>query len=440
MFLPNLIQRKRDGEALSPEEWSALIADFTAGGVPDYQMAALVMASFIRGLNHSELSALTEAMIASGEQLEFPGGVKAVDKHSTGGVGDKVSLILAPLVAACGVPVPMMSGRGLGHTTGTLDKLEAIPGFNTQIPLEKAAAQVARIGCALIGQTDQIAPADKKLYAMRDAIAAVESIPLIAASIMSKKLCEGLSGLVLDVKHGSGAFLPDDDKALELANTMMGLGEARGCKTVALLTAMDRPLGKACGNALETVEAIEALKGDGRKDLMEVTFALGAEMLVLGGKAETIVEARQILNDVMDSGAALAKFTEIVEAQGGDVSVIANPGLLPKAPVIGTFLAPRDGFVRAIEPRAIGHAIISLGGGRSNVDDELDPSVGFVIDAELGDEVMQGDELATVYANSEDAAARAIKTLTDSFDIGNSTPVVAPLVSHRVSSEGVERF
>lgn len=440
MFLPDLIRRKREGEALSAEEWSALIADFTEGRVPDYQMAALVMASFIRGLIPSELSALTEAMIASGDQLHFSDSLRPVDKHSTGGVGDKVSLILAPLVAACGVPVPMMSGRGLGHTTGTLDKLEAIPGFSTQLTLDEAVAQVERIGCALIGQTDEIAPADKKLYAMRDAIAAVESIPLISASIMSKKLCEGLVGLVLDVKHGSGAFLPDPEKALELAGTMIGLGEARGCKTVALLTAMDRPLGKACGNALETVEAIEALKGDGRADLMEVTYALGAEMLLLGGKADTVDEAHQILADVLDTGAALRKFVEIIEAQGGDVSVVTTPELLPQAPVVETFLAPVDGIVQAIEPRGIGNGIIALGGGRRDVEDELDASVGFVIDAEVGDEVRQGDELATVHAASEGAAERGLRILDKSFSIGEAVPVVSKLVSHRVSAEGVEKF
>jgi pyrimidine-nucleoside phosphorylase len=440
MFLPNLIQRKREGEALSPEEWSALIASFTDGHVPDYQMAALIMASFIKGLNHSELSALTEAMIASGDQLSFPGGTRAVDKHSTGGVGDKVSLILAPLVAACGVPVPMMSGRGLGHTTGTLDKLEAIPGFNTRISLDKAVAQVQEIGCALFGQTDQIAPADKKLYSMRDAIAAVESIPLISASIMSKKLCEGLTGLVLDVKHGSGAFLPATEHALELASTMMDLGEARGCKTIALLTSMDRPLGKACGNALETVEAIEALKGEGRADLMEVTYALGAEMLILGGKADTVGEARLILSDVLDTGAALQKFVEVIEAQDGDASVVDNTDLLPKAAVVGTFLSPDDGFVQAIEPRGIGNGIIALGGGRRDVDDELDPSVGFVVEAELGDEVRQGDELAQVFAASEAEVERGIRVLNESFSIGATAPAVTPLVTHRVSSEGVEKF
>src|ERR671924_260605 len=286
MIVGPLIERKRDGAALSPEEWSALVAEYTAGRIPDYQMSALLMAVLFRGLSPSELAALTDAMLASGDRLRFDGiAMPVADKHSTGGVGDKVSLLLAPMVASCGVAVPMMSGRGLGHTGGTLDKLESIPGFRTRLTLEEARAQVEGIGCAMLGQTPEIAPADKRLYALRDVTGTVESIPLIAASIMSKKLAEGLNGLVLDVKTGSGAFLPKQDQALELARTMIGLGAAHRCPTVALLTAMDRPLGKACGNALEVEEAIEGLRGRGPSDLMELTYALGAEMLVLVGAA-----------------------------------------------------------------------------------------------------------------------------------------------------------
>src|SRR5574341_1501804 len=294
MFVVPLIERKRDGGALTPEQWSAVIAEYTAGRVPDYQMAALLMAVVLRGLERQELAALTDAMIASGQRLAFDGWpTPRIDKHSTGGVGDKVSLVLAPLVAACGVAVPMMSGRGLGHTGGTLDKLEAIPGFRTGLSLAEAKAQVMRIGCALIGQTPEIAPADRRLYALRDVTGTVEAIPLIAASIMSKKLAEGLSGLVLEVKCGSGAFLPELAQGLELAQTMIALGEDRGCPTVALLTAMDRPLGRACGNALETEEAILALRGEGPPDLMEVAYALGVEMLLAAGVERSSAKARK---------------------------------------------------------------------------------------------------------------------------------------------------
>src|SRR6185436_5060981 len=272
MVIPLLIQHKRDGHALRPEDWRTLIGEYTAGRVPDYQMAALLMAVVWRGLTTEELAALTDAMIASGDRLSFDGSPQRVaDKHSTGGVGDKVSLLLAPMVASCGVAVPMMSGRGLGHTGGTIDKLESIPGFRTGLTMRETRAQVERIGCAMIGQTPQIAPADRKLYALRDVTGTVESIPLISASIMSKKLAEGLDGLVLDVKTGSGAFMPELERSIELARTMIALGEVRGCPTMALVTAMDRPLGRACGHTLEVEEAIEGLRGGGPPDLMEVT-------------------------------------------------------------------------------------------------------------------------------------------------------------------------
>src|SRR5215204_1849515 len=288
MVIPSLIQHKRDGNAIEPEDWKRLIREYTDGRVPDYQMSALLLAVVFRGLSSAELGALTDAMIASGDRLRFDQLDRQVaDKHSTGGIGDKVSLLLAPMVASCGVAVPMMSGRGLGHTGGTLDKLESIPGFRTNLSLQEARAQVDRLGCAMLGQTPEIAPADKRLYALRDVTATVESIPLIAASIMSKKMAEGLNGLVLDVKTGSGAFLPEAARAIELAQTMIGLGQARGCPTVALLTAMDRPLGRACGNALEVEEAIAALKGEGPPDLLRVTYALGVEMLLLGGVTPT---------------------------------------------------------------------------------------------------------------------------------------------------------
>ena len=303
MLAYRLIERKRDGARIESGEWHALAHAYAKGHIPDYQMAALLMAVYFRGMDRSETSALMEAMLASGARLDFSHlPFPCVDKHSTGGVGDKVSLVLAPLVASLGVGVPMMSGRGLGHTGGTLDKLESIPGFRTALTLDEARAQVERLGCALIGQTGEIAPADKKMYALRDATGTVESIPLIAASIMSKKLAEGLDALVLDIKRGSGAFLPELERDLELAETMIRLGADHNCPVVALVTAMDRPLGHACGNALETEEAIAALKGEGPPDLMRVTYALGAEMLVAAGVAASHDLARRWMEVSISSG------------------------------------------------------------------------------------------------------------------------------------------
>src|SRR5512133_2565605 len=319
MLAHRLIERKRDGGRIEPGEWRALALAYATGHVPDYQMAALLMACFLRGLDRGETTALTEAMLGSGDRFQLADiGMPRVDKHSTGGVGDKVSLVLAPLVASLGVAVPMMSGRSLGHTGGTLDKLESIPGFRTDLSLAEATAQLETLGCAMIGQSPEIAPADQKLYALRDATATVESIPLIAASIMSKKLAEDLTGLVLDMKRGSGAFLPELDKVLELADVMIKLGHDHGCPCVALVTAMDRPLGRACGNALEVEEAILALRGEGPDDLMAVTYALGAEMLVLGGASATRGEAHVVLRAAVADGRAARKLQEIIEAQGGN--------------------------------------------------------------------------------------------------------------------------
>src|SRR5687768_7927532 len=332
MLATRLIERKRDGGRVEPGEWHSLARAYAAGHIPDYQMAAFLMACFLRGLDRAETAALTDAMLRSGETLDLSDlTIPRIDKHSTGGVGDKVSIVLAPLVASVGVAVPMMSGRGLGHTGGTLDKLESIPGFRTDLSLDDARAQLERLGCVLIGQTGEIAPADRKMYALRNATSTVESIPLIAASIMSKKLAEGLTGLVLDVKHGSGAFLPELDRGLKLAETMIRLGADRGCPVVALLTAMDRPLGRACGNALEAEEAILALRGEGPPDLMTVTYALGAEMLVLGGVAATHDEARRKMEHAVSSGRAAEQFQRIIEAQGGNPGVVDDPATLPQA-------------------------------------------------------------------------------------------------------------
>jgi pyrimidine-nucleoside phosphorylase len=438
MVIPSLIQHKRDGHPLSPAQWRELIREYTAERVPDYQMSALLMAVVWRGLAPDELAALTEAMLESGDRLRFDGLERpVVDKHSTGGVGDKVSLLLAPMVASCGVRVPMMSGRGLGHTGGTLDKLESIPGFRTDLSLREAKELVEGLGCAMLGQTPEIAPADKRLYALRDVTGTVESIPLISASIMSKKLAEGLNGLVLDVKTGSGAFLPELEQALELAQTMIGLGGAHGCPTVALLTAMDRPLGRACGNALEVEEAIGGLRGDGPDDLMEVTYALGVEMLLLVGAAADAREARGRLEQSVSSGRALETFARVIEAQGGNPAVVEDPSVLPQAAEVEVFRASRDGVVVAVEPRRLGRAIIELGGGRRTMEEDVDPSVGFVIPTKPGDPVRAGEPLASVFARDAAGIAAGIGALEEAIVIGDAGRLT-PLITHRVTASGVE--
>ena len=441
MLARRLIERKRDGLRIDSGEWRALALAYAAGHVPDYQMAALMMACFLNGLDRGETSALTDAMLASGSTLDLAHlPVQRIDKHSTGGVGDKVSLVLAPLVASLGVAVPMMSGRGLGHTGGTLDKLDAIPGFRTALTLAEARAQIERIGCALIGQTAEIAPADRKLYALRDATATVESIALISASIMSKKLAEGLTGLVLDVKRGAGAFLPDLESGLELARSMIELGEDRGCPVVALVTAMDRPLGRACGNALEVEEAIAALKGEGPPDLMGVTYALGAEMLVLVGVARDPDAARRQMEVAISSGRAADKFRQIIDAQGGNPGVVDDPAVLPQAEACELFVAARRGIVASVEPRAVGRGIIALGGGRSTMEDAVDPTVGFVITARPGDWVEAGEPLATVFARDHAGILAGQAALNQAITIADEAEPPLPLVSHRVTSAGVERY
>src|SRR5881397_3962986 len=442
MIVVPLIERKRDGGSLSPEEWSAIVAEYTAGRIPDYQIAALLMAVFMRGLERQELAALTDAMLASGDRLSFDGWTTPrIDKHSTGGVGDKVSLVLGPLVAACGVAVPMMSGRGLGHTGGTLDKLEAIPGFRTDLTLAEAKAQVQKLGCVLMGQTAEIAPADRKLYALRDVTATVESIPLISASIMSKKLAEGLNGLVLDVKNGSGAFLPEVERGLELAKTMIALGEDRGCPTVALITAMDRPLGRACGNVLETEEAILALRGEGPEDLMEVTYALGIEMLLAAGAGKTSTKARQRLENALGSGLAAEKFEQVIEAQGGNPKVVEDASVFPQAQEVEVYNAPRTGVVLRVEPRTIGRAVVAMGGGRLKVEDTVDPTVGFVITVKPGDKVLAGEPIASVFAKDPPGMRLGLEALGQAIVIGDrleEKPL--PLISHRVSKDGIEEL
>ena len=441
MIVPRLIERKRDGGRLEDGEWRDLIRAYAAGNVPDYQMSALLMAIFFRGLDRGETNALTDSMIESGGRLDLSHLDQArIDKHSTGGVGDKVSLVLAPLIASLGVAVPMMSGRGLGHTGGTLDKLDSIPGFRTNLSLGQAARQVEAIGCALIGQTKEIAPADRKLYALRDATATVEAIPLIAASIMSKKLAEGLTGLVLDVKQGSGAFMPHPERAEALARAMIQLGADRGCPVVALLTAMDRPLGFACGNALEVRESIDALSGSGPADLMEVTYALGAEMLILAGAASSTADAWRKMRSAIGSGAALEKFAQIIHAQGGDARIVENQELLPSAPLKEEFIAHRDGFVQEVTPRTVGHGIIALRGGRRTMEDAIDPSVGFVITAKPGDRVRRGQVLATVHALDDGGLRDGREALASAIRLGDQAPAPLDLVSVRITSAGTTKW
>ena len=441
MLAHRLIERKRDGGRIEAGEWRALALAYAKGHVPDYQMAALLMACFLRGLDRAETAALTEAMLRSGERLDLGYLGKArVDKHSTGGVGDKVSLVLAPLVASLGMVVPMMSGRSLGHTGGTLDKLDSIPGFRTELSLDEARDQIDAIGCVMMGQTPEIAPADRKMYALRDATATVESLPLMAASIMSKKLAEDLSGLVLDMKRGSGAFLPDLERVLELAGVMIKIGADHGCPCVALVTAMDRPLGRACGNALEVEEAIAALKGEGPPDLMSVTYALGAEMLVLAGFADHIDAARRELEKAIGTGRAAERFQKIIEAQGGNPAVVDDPAVLPQAAECEIFAALRRGFVARIEPRTIGRGIIQMGGGRTKLDDVTDPSVGFVITARPGDWVEAGEPLATVFARDRVGISSGRQALRNAIIIADEAEPPLPLISHRITADGAERY
>ncbi len=442
MTLRDLIERKRDGGHIDAADWHAFARDVAAGTLPEYQISALLMAIYFRGLSDDETVALTEAMLGSGKTLELSHlKMSRVDKHSVGGVGDKVSIVLAPLVAACGVAVPMVSGRGLGHTGGTLDKLEAIPGFNTRLSLAQAAAQVERIGCVIMGQTAEIAPADRTLYSMRDATATVESIPLIASSIMSKKLAEGLNGLVLDVKTGAGAFLQTLEDDLALAKTMIALGARHNCPVIALLTDMDSPLGVACGNANEIVESVNSLKGGGPADLRELVLRFGAEMLVLGGVTTDFADARTRLERAISSGKALEKFREIVAAQGGNASVCDEPALIvPAAKLREDYVASRDGVVQRVEPRVVGKGITAMGGGRTKMADVIDPSVGFQILAKPGDRVTRGQPLATILARDAECAAIGRAALDAAFVLGDADVARRPLISHRVTSAGVERL
>ncbi len=424
----DIIQRKRDGQELTREEIDFFIRGHAQGEVPDYQASALAMAVYFKGMTDGETVALTEAMMNTGEVLdlsELPG--PKVDKHSTGGVGDKTSLILAPLAAACGVYVPMISGRGLGHTGGTLDKLESIPGFRVNLSLAELREVLRKCKLGLIGQTPEIAPADRKLYALRDVTGTVESRPLIAASIMSKKMAEGIDALILDVKTGDGAFMKSFPDSKALAEAMIAIGKGMGKKIAALITDMEQPLGKSVGNALEVVECIETLKGRGPKDLESLSLELAAWMLHLGGLG-SLDAARMKVRDALHSGAGLRKFEEIIEAQGGDPRVCGDLSLLPRAAEEIPLRAPRDGRVSRIACRAVGQATMLLGAGRETVASSIDPAVGLVLHKKVGDLVIEGEPLLTLHVNGKGRLAEAEALLRAAIAIAPEAKPRGPLI------------
>ncbi|MCA9608666.1 MAG: thymidine phosphorylase [Myxococcales bacterium] len=434
MTVPELIGIKRDGGSFTEAQIRHLIEGFTANEIADYQMTALAMAIYLNGMTPKETAALTLAMRDSGRVVDLGGPERLyVDKHSTGGVGDKVSICLAPIVAACGVKVPMVSGRGLGHTGGTLDKLEAIPGFSVSMSVDAFVKQTNAIGCALIGQTADIAPADKRLYALRDVSGTVASIPLITASILSKKLAEGIGGLVLDVKVGKGAFMKTIDDARELAGSLVRVGHLAKKKVTAVLTTMDSPLGRTIGNALETREAIDLLHDRAPADLKEITFVLGAEMLLLAGLTKTEAEARAKMQATLDDGSARAKLAEIIAAQGGDARVVEAADRLPKAKTRLRVLAPKAGFVHGIDALEVGLTGVAMGAGRTRADQDVDPAVGVVLHAVRGDRVAEGDTLAELHVQSKGKAEKEhAARIAAAYTIKGARPKVQPLVLDRL--------
>ena len=430
----DLIRKKRDGEPLDRAEIAWMVQGIASGEVADYQWSALLMAILWRGMNDEETAALTGTMMKSGSIVDLSAtpGLK-IDKHSTGGVGDKTSLILAPIAAACGVPVPMVSGRGLGHTGGTLDKLEAIPGFRVDLDLDEYKRVLDRCGLVLIGQTAEIAPADKRLYALRDATATVESIPLISASIMSKKLAEGIDGLVLDVKTGDGAFMQKLDESRALANAMCAIGRGLGKRMVALITRMDQPLGHEVGNANEVAESIACLRGEGPADITDLSVELASEMIVMGERAATIEAARSLARRVIADGSALDRFRRVVEAQGGDPRVIDDPSLLPRARHEEIVTSPSEGFVQTLRARPIGMATMLLGAGRARVDSIIDPAAGVSLTKKVGDRVAKGEPIARIATNSMGAELATAKAMiAGAFAIGESPVSVPDLIVERL--------
>ncbi|NIK67642.1 pyrimidine-nucleoside phosphorylase [Paenibacillus sp. BK720] len=438
----DLIQKKRDGGELTAKELTFLVDGYCDGDIPDYQMSAWAMAVLFRGMTPAETAALTLAMANSGDQVDLApiAGVK-VDKHSTGGVGDKTTLIIAPLVASVGVPVAKMSGRGLGHTGGTIDKLESIAGFQTELTREKFLEQVNELGLSVIGQSGNLAPADKKLYALRDVTATVESIPLIASSVMSKKIAAGADAIVLDVKTGSGAFMKTVEDSEKLAQAMVEIGTKVGRQTAAVISDMDQPLGFAIGNALEVREAIETLRGNGPADLTELCLTLGAHMVVLGGKASTVAEAKDLLQKQLDNGEALAKFKQFVEAQGGDVSVVDDVNRLPQAAVQIEVKAASAGFIAAIDAEELGIAAMLLGAGRATKEATIDYSVGITIRKKVGDAVSEGDTLAVLHVRAQDSAVEeVIAKVREAYAVAAGKPDERPLLLSVVTAEGTQRY
>jgi pyrimidine-nucleoside phosphorylase len=429
----DIIQKKRDGGELNRDEIRFFVAGVTDFSLPDYQAASLLMAIFLRGMTAEETSVLTDAMVKSGVRVDLSDipGIK-VDKHSTGGVGDKSSIVIAPLVAACGGVVPMMSGRGLGHTGGTLDKLESIPGFRTNLSIAEMRASLEAIGCALIGQTAQIAPADKRLYALRDVTGTIESVPLISASIMSKKIAEGIGALVLDVKAGRGAFMKTPADARTLAESLVAIGASAGVKTQAVITSMNWPIGFAVGNANEVVECIELLKGNGRPDLLENVLELSERMLVVSGVAIDRADAAARCRRAIASGEALERFRAIIEWQGGDPRVIDDYTLMPRADKEHVLRAERDGFVSGLDAGVIGRAVVMLGGGRDKVDDEIDPAVGIMISATVGDSVRAGDPIIRVQYRSAERLDDVLPLLMQSVHVAGEPPARVPLIVDEV--------
>jgi pyrimidine-nucleoside phosphorylase len=411
----DLIERKRDGGALSADEIDFLIQGYTKGQIPDYQMSALLMAIVWRGMDAKETAALTASMVGSGERLDLSRFGRVVDKHSTGGVGDKTTLVVAPLVAACGLPVAKMSGRGLGFSGGTLDKLESIAGYRVDLSTAEFLAQLERIGIVVTGQTKDLAPADGLLYALRDATGTVPSIPLIASSIMSKKIAAGAHAVVLDVKVGSGAFMKNKRMAAALAQAMVAIGTAHGLAVVCELTDMEQPLGRAVGNALEVAEAIATLSGKGPADLTELALVAAAEMLVVGKRAKTAASARRLVEVALAGGGGLAKLRDLVECQGGDVSMVRDPSRLPRAPQVETLRAPRTAFVRRVNAEGIGLASVHLGAGREKKGDPIDHRTGIVLHAKVGDRVERGQPFADVHISGKPGDPGAIDEVRAAF-------------------------
>ncbi|MBN2984378.1 pyrimidine-nucleoside phosphorylase [Cohnella algarum] len=435
MRMVDVIRKKRSGAELSAEEVRFVVEGVVSGEIPDYQTSAWLMAVCFAGMTARETAVLTLAMADSGDRVDLSGirGIK-LDKHSTGGVGDKTTLILAPLVAACGVPVAKMSGRGLGHTGGTIDKLESMLGFRTELPRERFFAQVNEIGVSVIGQSGNIAPADKKLYALRDVTGTVESIPLIASSVMSKKIAAGADAILLDVKFGSGAFMKTAEEAKALAQAMVAIGREVGRRTVAAITDMDQPLGRAIGNAMEVREAIDVLAGEGPDDLRELCLELGGHMVALGGKASDAAEARRMLEEAIASGAALRKFAELVAAQGGDPAVVERPDeLLPQAGLLVPVAAAADGYVHGIDAESVGLAAMRLGAGRAAKEDRIDHAVGVELVRKRGDRVRGGDTLALLHVRNDKGADELARQLAAAYRIESAAPGANPLIYEIVS-------